>query len=347
MSYEYWRAALAGEKPKAYVDDPRLGFYRKGVYQRNDKGLNKRVGWSPVAVFMVGDVMTARIGSEDTGQDVTGDQLNELWTYISDNPISEGTYREVAKLGKPWPDAHDPSKNKPSAAELMEVTAIERDPLLVSKLTEQTTEAADAKIIAEIGQARAGVSQYEKIESDEMAGRSISLKNELTTLAGKLDKVREALVRPHVDAQAEINGKYNPTIKAAKADAASLLKAAGAWEDMKREAARKAQAEADRRDRDHAEKVRLAEETGKPLPVAPKPVAPNAPPPSTQIAAAVGKKASVKVHREVTAIDLDKAFAMFRNEHAVYEVLLSLAQKATDAGLTVDGATIQEKSVVR
>jgi hypothetical protein len=76
-------------------------------------------------------------------------------------------------------------------------------------------------------------------------------------------------------------------------------------------------------------------------------VAPNAPPPSTQIDAAVGRKASVRVAKVVTAIDLDKAFAMFRLERSVSDVLFALAQKAVDAGLTVDGATVEEKSVVR
>src|ERR1700677_3167987 len=99
MSYAFWKASLAGEKPKMFVDQPELGFYRNAVKQRDAKGNNKRVGWSPVAVFMDGDMMTARVGDRD----VTGDALNELWSYIAGNPISEETYRAVAERGEPWP----------------------------------------------------------------------------------------------------------------------------------------------------------------------------------------------------------------------------------------------------
>jgi hypothetical protein len=97
--YSYWMSALAGEKPKCFVDDPQLGFYHKGVYQRGitrkgifipQEGANsKRVGWEPVAIFMNEGEMTGRVGDED----LTGDALNELWTWVAANPISEEDYR--------------------------------------------------------------------------------------------------------------------------------------------------------------------------------------------------------------------------------------------------------------
>lgn len=329
-----------------YVDDPRLGFYRKGIYERNEKGNNKRVGWTPVAIFMADGVMMARVGPEDTGQDLAGDKLNELWTYVADNAITEGTYREVAKLGKPWPDAHDPSKNKPIEAKfkLGDVTPS-------PEAFDKPSESPEQKLAREIAEARAGVSQYEKIDSDTMAGQALSLKNEITTLAGKLDKVREALVRPHVDAQAEVNGRLNPIIKDAKAQSATLLRAIGGWEDTKRAAQRAAEQAQARRDME-ASKTREWNEAAppgsipEPIKTAP-PIASNAPPPSSQVAAAVGRKASVKVSKFVTDIDVDKAFAQFRNEPGVRAVLIALAQKAVDAGLSVDGATVEERSVVR
>jgi hypothetical protein len=45
----------------------------------------------------------------------------------------------------------------------------------------------------------------------------------------------------------------------------------GNWEDFKREMARKDQAEAERKAREHAEQVRRAEEAGKEAPPPPKP----------------------------------------------------------------------------
>ena len=94
-----------------FVDDPQCGFYRKGVYERGitrngvfipTEGANsKRIGWEPVAIFIAGDapVMVGRVGDHD----LTGDDLNELWTWVAGNPISEETYRAIAENGETWP----------------------------------------------------------------------------------------------------------------------------------------------------------------------------------------------------------------------------------------------------
>ena len=112
--YEYWRAALAGEKPKMYVDDPQCGFYRTAIREhlplKNGQGSGwKRTGWEPVAIFMIGEQLTAVIGvsGEITGmaqQTMTGDKLNEIWTYCAGNPISEEEYRSVAERNEGWSD---------------------------------------------------------------------------------------------------------------------------------------------------------------------------------------------------------------------------------------------------
>lgn len=335
--YTFWKDSLAGAKPKMFVDDPRLGFYRKSITQRNAAGNNRRVGWQPVAVFMDGGVMTARLGNEQSGDDVTGDRLNELWSYIAANAISEDWYRAVARHGRDWPDAHDPAKNKPEPA----------TPAPANVVNEPSAISPEDKLAQDIAQAKAGASQYDKIESDEQAGRALSLKNTITTLAGDLDKHRETLVRPHIDAQREVNDRLNPIIKDAKAQSQTLLRSIGAWEDFKRERAARAQALADAKRREHEDAVRAAEAANKPPPPAPEPERPNTPPPSSQVAAAVGRKASVKVAKFVTDIDVDKAFAQFRAAPEIKAALMALAQRAVTAGLPVDSATIEERSVVR
>lgn len=327
--YDYWQAALAGQKPKPVVDQPELGFYRKGLYERNDKGNNRRVGWEPVAIWMNGATLILTHLGGDTS---VRDRINEAWSYCCDNPISEEIYRAVAERGEPWPDAHDPSKNKPSTHPVLEgVTAASPENVLAAQLAE----------------AKAGVSQYDKIDSDTMAGQALSLKNTITSLAGELNKHREALVRPHIDAQKAVNDRLNPIINDAKASAASLLKALGSWEDQKRAAARLAQETADRAAREHAEAVRKAEMSDTEAPPPPAPVIPNTPAPSIQVAAAVGRKASVKVKQFVISIDEDKAFAMFKGNTELSALLLALTQKAVDAGMPVPGAVTEERSVVR
>jgi hypothetical protein len=49
----------------------------------------------------------------------------------------------------------------------------------------------------------------------------------------------------------------------------------------------------------------------------------------------------------VTEIDVDKVFQVFKERPEVVMLLSDLAQKAIRAGLTVDGATWEEKSVIR
>lgn len=355
-SYDFWKASIAGEKPKMFVDDPQLGFYRKSINQRNDKGNNRRVGRQPVAVFMDGETITARLGNEQTGDEVTGDQLNELWSYIAGNAITEEWYRAVAREGRDWPDAHDPSKNKPDGKTIAQMREenpnfdkdLETTFAMIDAAERAKAELPENKLAREIAEAKAGVSQYDKIDSDEQAGRALSLKNTITSLAGDLDKHRETLVRPHIDAQREVNDRLNPIIKAAKVDAAALLRAIGTFEDWKREQARKAQAKADKEAAEHAAKVKAAEEAGKPAPTPPPaPVASNAPAPSTQVAAAVGRKASVKVAKVVVKIDLQQAWQQFGGQPEVYELFMTLAQKAVNAGLNVAGAEIEERSIVR
>lgn len=104
--YAYWRAALAGEKPKAFVDQAECGFYRKGVYARgimkdgvfvpDDKANNRRIGWEPVAIYME---MRVRIGT----QDFPADKI-DIWSWVADQPISEETYRAVTERNEPWPE---------------------------------------------------------------------------------------------------------------------------------------------------------------------------------------------------------------------------------------------------
>jgi hypothetical protein len=349
--YDYWLAALAGKKPAMVVDDPQPGFYRK----KNGKG--REANFVPVAVFPLGDTYVGRVGVEGAGiqYDVTGDKLNELWSWIAGNPISEESYRAVAERGEPWSDAHDPSKNKPEGKSITQMR--EENPRFDKDL-ETTFAMIDAgeraladlpenRLPREIAEAKAGVSQYERIDSDTMAGQALSLKNTITSLAGELDKHREALVRPHIDAQREVNERLNPIIKDAKASAAALLRSMGIWEDEKRAAARLAQETADKAAREHAEAVRKAEMSDTEAPPPPSPVLPNTPAPSVQVAAAVGRKASVKVKQFVVSIDEDKAFAMFKGNSELSALLLALAQKAIDAGMPVPGAITEERSVVR
>lgn len=319
-AYAYWQARQRGETFPAYVDQPECGFYRKknGGYR---KGIKQPTTYEPVAIFLdENGEMVGRIGSQGNIREVRIDDtanynLRDIWSYISDKDISEETYRAVAERGEPWPDAHDPKKNiiiAPSTGPNTLVRDSIEDTVLRGLFN-----GSDSKLIDHLTAVKAGISQYDKIESDEMAARALSLKNEITSVAGELEKVRTELVRPHLDAQQEINGRLNPIIKDAKEDSAKLLRAIGSWEDQKRESATL------------------------------NPSSTNMPSPKAQIAPAVGRRASVKIVKVVIAISPEKAWEQFGSSREVYDVMMKLAQKTVDAGLPCDCAVIEEKSVVR
>src|ERR1035437_10239574 len=106
--YSYWKAALAGKKPKMFVDDPQCGFFRRGIYTRDTKGNNRRTGWAPVAIFIDRDSSKLNAVMHNNTLVTDRDNINELWSYCCANPISEETYRDVAENYGAWPDAPQP-----------------------------------------------------------------------------------------------------------------------------------------------------------------------------------------------------------------------------------------------
>jgi len=195
------------------------------------------------------------------------------------------------------------------------------------------------------------VKSYVGIESDEQAARGQTLRSALTGLANKIDKARIAEKEPHLVASREVDAKYQPIIKLAKQGADDIRKELEAWENLKRENQRRADAETAKR---QAEAAAEAEWQGaepgaiaktEPEPV--KPVVPNTPPPAAQIRGGSGRAASVGTKKVVISIDLLKAWDQFGGQPEVYRLFMDLAQRAVDAGLAVPCATVEEKAVIR
>jgi hypothetical protein len=149
----------------------------------------------------------------------------------------------------------------------------------------------------------------------------------------KADKLRVAGKEPFLKAGREVDAKYQPMIKIADAAALAIRKALEAFNDFKLAQLAAAQKAAD---------AAVVGEMD-----APAPVISNAPPPSTRISSGAGRAASVQVKPKVTAIDLDKAFKQFRDTPEVLAVFMTLAQRAIDAGLPCEAATVEQKSAVR
>ena len=287
-TYTNWRRRLEGKQVPTFEMEFDHGFYRAPI-----KEGRARIGWRPVAFF-------ADELSEGTvclfGDNVINlpDQMSGIWISCVAHPITEEQYRKAADEGV-WFDA-DPTVDASRAP--------------AGPPGGDVTQALEAQIM----EAKNGVPAYAKIEDDETASKAQDLRSHLTTLAGKLDKEREAMVRPHLDAQREINGSLNPIIADAKTAATTLRKSLETWEMLKREAAKSSDK-------------------------------PNAPPPYAQIRGATGRAASVQDAFDAIITDIVAYFQTVKDKPEVIELMNKLAQKDINAGLRPAG--VEAKPTVR
>lgn len=358
--YNYWTAALAGKPAQLFGDSPCAGFYRKPIMERDAKsGNNRRVGWTPVAVFMRDGALTARVGSET----MTGDILVDLWSWVAKYPVSEEWYRLVAEKGGEWPDA----KTRQDTQSVGPVAVLHTNPIpagavtpvdverQIEELTGERTSpeeqerrrqaAVREEIKEQIAVAGAGVPAYAKIESDEASTRATGLRNMLMDLAGTADKTREALKAPHLKAEREIDAEWQPIIKQAREFARQIKDARDSWEDTKRAAALEAQRRAQDEQRVRDEENAKNDIRDEPPP--PVEARSNLPPPSAQIKPTYGKAAHVGTKMVVTAVDWDKMIQALkpRPEWPTLQAFLQeMAQKLANHGVILDGVTAVEKA---
>ncbi len=348
MSYVYWMAALAGEKPKMFTDDPQPGFYRSGIYEKQKDKARKRVGWNPVAIFLMsGTDLVAVVGQTTV---VDRDKINELWSYAAGNPISEEWYRAVAERGEGWPDSHETVPSIPVANSSATVDRTEA--LIQNRKQALDVIAADVldpagKISRDIDDCTMQIIKYAKIDSDELSAKARSLQNRFLDLRGDAKREYDKLNDPLLAEQKRIREIWFPLRDLADAGSVALKTAMGRWEDEKRAAARLAAEAAERAAREHAEQVAAAAKANQPAPPPPEPAKSNVPAPAAQIRGGAGRAASVSVALFVTAIDDTKVFEQFKGNPELTALLTALAQKAVRAGIPVPGATVEEKSVVR
>ena len=71
---------------------------------------------------------------------------------------------------------------------------------------------------------------------------------------------------------------------------------------------------------------------------------PTTPAPAAQIKANYGRAVSTKAVRVAKIIDQDKVYAFYRTDNDLTALLLKLAQRDTDAGITVPGTTVETEA---
>jgi hypothetical protein len=316
-SFEWWENALKGVRGPIHDGEAKSGYYRS---KNKDKSFSAWAFWR--------DSNTGEQRCQCDGRNVDEQRALEQFPYCSKNPISSEMFWHKIETGR-WPDV--------DAA----VTVVDAGPQI-----DPTTDPIGS-MQAEIDNALAGVIAYQAIESDEQAARGQTLRSTLTTLSGKADKMRVAEKEPHLAASREVDAKYQPLVKMAKGGADDIRNALTAWENVKRDNARREQEAAEKVRREHEAAVAAAAKADEPPPPPPPVVASNTPAPSAQIRGGSGRAASVSTKPFVVSIDIDLAFKHFREDPAVRATLSALAQKAAEAGITVEGATVEQRAVVR
>jgi hypothetical protein len=330
MNYTYWKAALAGEKAHVYVDDPQLGFYRKGIYKRDERGNKKRTGWDPVAIWINGTTLVLTHPGGDTSD---RDRINEVWSYCCANPISEEWYRAVSERGEPWPDNPAPP----------EIPAANRE---VTKEDNAAPEVMTSKDHA-TGIDNAIGAAPKKIASEADAALALGSKNRIAELRLAADKAGKALYDPPYREYKRLHGEWSPMV--AKADTAekAIQKDVLTFRESERKRIAKEQEDALAKQRDIDEANERAAQrsiaAGEPelLPEVVEIEMPLAPAPIQPTYGTRKLKEEVKFFLDkVTSWDL--LFAHYKNNAEVQALLMKLAGADIKAGHSIPGTTTRE-----
>ncbi len=209
-SFDWYHAALRGERGPIEADHPKSGFYRA----------KSRDGtMSAVAIWY--DSFTGELRYQNNGVDVDDMKARERWPYCSKNPISEDIFWQFRDTGS-WGDID-------GTAQLLQADKGGNGAL------------PEVQIADKIARAKEGVQQYLKIESDTDASRAQSLRSTLTSLKGEAKKQYDALNRPLLDEQKRIRALWNPIMDDAESASSQLRSVLEDWELSKRKAAQAAE----------------------------------------------------------------------------------------------------------
>jgi len=196
-----------------------------------------------------------------------------------------------------------------------------------------------------------------KIEDAQTANQAGNYVGKIATLRSAVDKERKGKVEPHLKAQREINGEYNPLIEAAENLEKQIKRAMDAFA-----AAEKRRLEAEQRKAYEAEQKRIADERAKAEaeraeylkanPVAaftepePEPELPMAPPPPEPVRIALGgahgKRVTLRTVVEYELTDYDAVVQFLKNNPKVIELITQIAKAQAKAGVEVPGVVAKQ-----
>jgi hypothetical protein len=313
-AYSYWRDALKGVFAPISADHPKPGRYkmRKG----------KDGPWLPVAIFQKDGALKAAVGKEFV-------EPLEIWTFCADKPVSEVDYKQALASGQ-WPGDIGHNSGDLSLKEEIE------------------DRASQALVWLE----KNGIKS--KIDADTAANYRAAL----LELKKRAETEHKAEKGPHLDAGKRVDAKYKPLIETADGAGATIRTELGKYL-AKVEAEERARAQAEfeaEQERVKALWLKEAAERSKKMqddPIAaltePPPELPQLPTPPEPVKVSAGgqrgRVTGLKTVVSYVVTDHAKALAFFAANQDVKDLVQSLAQKASRAGLTVPGVEKKEERV--
>lgn len=319
--YEWWRGALAGKAHEIVDGRPENGFYRM---RRSRNG-----PWLPVAIFTTtAGEHVALVGSERKREDP-----NYIWTWCAKHPVAQADAKHAFANGNTWPsDAPTIGDNAAKAG----IGPIE----LLRDYMET---------------ARSWFSKIGKIDNQKAADQAANYADEILRLKSSADAERDAKVRPHLEAQREINGQYKPTIDEATVLARQIKDASTGYlvsEKRRLEDEARAKYEAQRRAAE-LERARIEAERAKQMrddPIAaltsPEPELPIAPLPPEPVKVHAGgqrgRRMGLRKETVYSVADFDAVYAWAKDNPKVREAVEKVAIQAAKAGVAVPGIKAEE-----
>lgn len=343
----YWEA-MAGRMPPTAAAYVPVGFYRYD--QRDGRSFPLAIwqGTDGIKRSQLGDFKTKVLSTPE----IEGAFAYDTFASCCSKPIPHSSYL-FWKEHKSWPietageAAVEASLKKPEAA--AEVPRGIGDNS-IGPATDHAT------FLDQVNAALAGLEGASAVDSDEKAAAAQSLRSRLSELAGEGDKLRVDEKEPHLKASREVDEKWMPTIREAKAGAAALKKSiedhANAKIRAEREAARiAAEKERERLAAEEAARRPKVTQASAPAPEAapePAPAATPAPAEPARIKGSYGRATSAKMRREIDTIDYRQVCDQFVDSNPELQALLrKLVDKVLAIGGDVRGVTTREVARIR
>lgn len=332
----HYQQNLAGEKVQLSDGHPMPGYYKMR--------LGKGGPWVPVAIWEKDGEMVAVRGDGKGGR--TRVEPDAIWTYVAGNPVKQAEAKYAFEHGSWEGDAPAIGDNSRQYEATYEGISAEYDDY--AEMVQQ--------FLADISKA-GGIK--EKALADRANNMADAIGDVKGGIARRAEEMREALVRPHLDAQRDINKQFKPIVEGGDTLAKQLRRVAGIWAKAEQdrlqkiadEKARVAREAAEKAARDVLEKERAwaAANPNADDGVVPQIEAPVIPVivPEKVVVHVGGQRAnkrSLKTKLVAQIEDYEAALQHFKNSDDVRDAVAALAQRAVKAGMReIPGVTIVEE----